>query len=199
MIQQFHMGQFHSYPFVRDHKFCIRDVTWGHLQKYSKKILQHARALIWMKHYQSTPTRWIIISQLLVRCLKLQSLLKSSSPVLFSLVFCEFCDHSEIIFSTKHTHLKAMQPGHTKCGWMNGWPYLPQLSLLLSETTYVIMSCLKTLPIELVVLVWILSDWDSFMRLVVCVERCLLGCNITKSMSGDDYSYLLMILELSMK
>jgi len=37
------------------------------------------------------------------------------------------------------------------------------------------------------------------MRLVVCVERCVLGCNIPKSMSGDDYSYLLMILELSIK
>jgi hypothetical protein len=114
MIQQFHMGQFHSYPFVRDHKFCIRDVTWGHLQKYSKKILQHARALIWMKHYQSTPTRWIIISQLLVRCLKLQSLLKSSSPVLFSLVFCEFCDHSEIIFSAKAHIKKPCNPATQK-------------------------------------------------------------------------------------
>jgi hypothetical protein len=35
------------------------------------------------------------------------------------------------------------------------------------------------------------------MRLVVCVERCVVGCNIPKSMSGDDYSYLLMIFELS--
>lgn len=152
-----------------------------------------------MKHYQSTPTRWIIISQLLVRCLKLQSLHKSSSPILFSLVFCEFCDHSEIIFSTKHTFKSHATRPHKM--WMNEWltPICRNYHYYFQRLHMLSCHAWRLPPIELVVLVWILSDWDSFMRLVVCVERCLLGCNITKSMSGDDFSYLLMILELSIK
>jgi hypothetical protein len=83
---------------------------------------------------------------------------------------------------------------------MNEWLTLFAAIIITTFRDYICYHVMpEDSPTELVVLVWILSDWDSFMRLVVCVERCLFGCNIPKSTSEDDYSYLLMVLELSIK
>lgn len=114
-----------------------------------------------MKHYQSTPTRWIIISQLLVRCLKLQSLHESSSSVLFSLVFCEFCGDSEIIFSTKHTFKShAARPYKM---WMNEWLTLFAAIIMTTFRDYIYYHVMPE---------------DSRLNLLYLFGSCLIGIHL---------------------